>query len=226
MTPPSRGKDADAASPAAALSPAAAWALKRAPHAEPGMRVGLMGGSFNPAHSGHRHVALQALKRLSLHRVWCLVSPGNPLKSASELADFDLRLTAAARLLRHPRIDVTGFEAKLRSAYTIDALRFLKRRYPAVRFVWIMGGDNLACFHRWRCWREILALAPIAVFDRPNWRLPALSSPAAGAGAHSRVAERRARSLTLTQPPAWTFISIPLSSLSSTALRRTRAADS
>jgi nicotinate-nucleotide adenylyltransferase len=195
-------------------------ALKRAPHAERGMRIGLMGGSFNPPHSGHRHVALLALKRLGLDQVWCLVSPRNPLKARNDLADFEARLAAAARVLRHPRIRVTGFEAGLRSAYTIGTLRHLTSRHPSVRFVWIMGGDNLACFHRWQQWREILALAPMAVFDRPDWRLPALAAPAARAASGMRVSERRAQGLALMKPPAWMFLSIPLSGESSTALRQ------
>jgi nicotinate-nucleotide adenylyltransferase len=206
--------------PIANTSSCLAAALKRLPQAAPGMRVGLLGGSFNPPHHGHRHVALMALKRLGLDRVWCMTSPGNPLKSSAELEGFDARLVDAARVLRHPRIDVTGFEAALNSAYTIDSLRFLKRRHPNVRFVWIMGGDNLACFHHWRNWREILALTPIAIFDRPEWRLKALAAPAARAAAKARRKESNARHLALTPPPAWTFVSIPLSGESSTRLRR------
>jgi nicotinate-nucleotide adenylyltransferase len=199
--------------------PVRTGAKKRPPLAAPGMRVGLLGGSFNPPHRGHRHVALMALKRLGLDRVWCMVSPGNPLKPAAGLAHFEARFAAARRVLRHPRIDVTGFEAALTSAYTIDSLRFLKRRYPNVHFIWIMGGDNLASFHRWRRWRKIFALVSIAVFDRPEWRLKAMAAPAARAAARRRVRESGARRLATSSPPAWTFVSIPLSDESSTRLR-------
>lgn len=197
-----------------------AAALKRLPRAGQGMRVGLFGGSFNPPHKGHRHIAVTALKRLGLDQVWCIVSPGNPLKSGAEMADFDARLNAAAEALRHPRIRITGFEAGLGSRYTVDALRFLRRRFPGVRFVWIMGGDNLACFHQWRRWRDIFALAPVAVFDRPEWRLRGLAAPAAKTFNRARVGETAARRLASMRPPAWTLLTIPLSHESSTRLRR------
>lgn len=204
-------------------APKHSCALKRLPHAEQGMRIGLLGGSFNPPHQGHRHVALMALKRLGLDQVWCMVSPGNPLKSGVELAEFDARLEAAAQLLRHPQIKTTGFEAELGSRYTVDALRFLRRRFPGVRFVWIMGGDNLACFHRWRRWRDIFALAPLAVFDRPEWRLRGLAAPAAKAASRALVRKSASPRLASLRPPAWTFVSIPLSHKSSTPTQTSHA---
>jgi nicotinate-nucleotide adenylyltransferase len=195
----------------------------RPPPAFPGMCVGIMGGSFNPPHMGHRHIAVEALKRLGLDRVWCLVSPGNPLKSRDELASFGRRLAETSRLLRHPRIEVSGLEAALTSAYTVDTLRFLKQRRHGVHFVWIMGGDNLAGFHRWRRWREIFGLVPVAVFDRPGCRLPALASRAAQTMARTRPSQTRTGKLPRMKPPAWAYLTIPLSDLSSTGLRRGRS---
>lgn len=189
------------------------------------MRIGLMGGSFNPPHEGHRHIALKALQRLGLDAVWCLVSPGNPLKSHADLVDFDLRLERTARVLRHPRVVVTGFEGSLPSRYTVDSLQFLRRRYPGARFVWIMGGDCLASFHRWRRWRSLAGLAPLAVFDRPGWRLRALASPTARALSRARLAETKARRLAVASPPAWAYLGIRLSALSSTGLRRLAQGD-
>ncbi len=137
----------------------------RLPVAARGMRIGLLGGSFNPPHEAHRDISLTALRRLGLDRVWWLVSPKNPLKESSGLPGVEARVAAATKMARHPRIDVTGFAG--RSAYTIDLLAELKRRFPGVQFVWLMGADNLVQFHRWRAWEEIFALLPIAVFDRP-----------------------------------------------------------
>lgn len=194
------------------------------PPAYPGMRIGLLGGSFNPAHEGHLHISRVALARLGLDRVWWLVTPGNPLKGRRELKPLDERLDMAARAARHPRIDVTGFEAALPDAYTVNTLRFLDRRHPGTRFVWLMGADSLAGFHRWRDWQTIAALAPIAVFDRPGYRLPALASRAAQALAARRIEESDAAGLAEILPPAWTLLTLPLSRLSSTQIRQTRAA--
>ena len=145
--------------------------LARLPRAAPGLRIGLYGGSFNPPHAGHRHVSLLALKRLRLDRIWWIVTPGNPLKDPGELATTAARVAEARRLASHPHIDVTSFEEEIGARYTIDTLAFLRRRFPNVHFVWIMGADNLATFHRWRGWRSIAQLMPIAVIDRPGWTL-------------------------------------------------------
>jgi len=196
----------------------------RFPTVAPGMRIGLLGGSFNPAHEGHRHISLEAIARLGLDQVWWLVSPGNPLKNHADLATDDARLAAAKEVARHPRIVVTGFESALRTSFTADTLDFLAARSPAVRFIWLMGADNLASLHRWRDWRQIMLTFPIAVFDRPGWRYRALASRAARAYATCRLPESEARLLTLCRPPAWTFLSIPLSGLSSTQLRARRDA--
>jgi len=192
----------------------------RLPAAAPGMRIGLLGGSFNPPHEAHRSISLTALRRLGLDRVWWLVSPANPLKDNSGLPSVQARVEAATELARHPRIEVTGFSG--RSAYTIDLVTELRRRFPGVEFVWLMGADNLAQFHRWRAWEEIFAALPIAVFDRPGYRLKALASQAAQRFAGYRVDETKAAGLAGLVPPAWTVLAHPLSALSSTAIRAGR----
>jgi nicotinate-nucleotide adenylyltransferase len=192
------------------------------PLALPGMRIGLLGGSFNPAHAGHRHISLAAIERLGLDRLWWAVTPGNPLKSRAELEDLAARLAHARRLAAHPRITVTDFEAALASPYTVDTIIFLRRRLPGVRFVWVMGGDNLAQIHRWLGWQDIFQLVPIAVVDRPGARHKALASPAARRFAAARIPERDARALARMEPPAWTYLTIPLTAASSTAIRKKR----
>jgi nicotinate-nucleotide adenylyltransferase len=165
-------------------------------------------------------VSLLAMRRLGLDRVWWLVTPGNPLKERRGLPPLAARVEAARALASHPRIDVTGFEAQIGSPYTVHTLAYLRRRCPGVRFVWIMGADNLAGFHRWRGWRRIAGLMPIAVVDRPGWTLRAVRSRAAVALAPSRRDEAHAAYLARLDPPAWTFLHGPRSHLSSTLLRR------
>ena len=191
----------------------------RFPASAPGMRIGLLGGSFNPPHDGHRQITLEALARLDLDRIWWLVSPGNPLKDHGELGPLGERLQQATELAAHPQIDVTGVEAALGTSYTALTLQHIRKRHRGVHFVWLMGADNLAQFHRWRDWRRIMAALPVAVLDRPGWRLAGLAAPAAIAFAHARLPETRARDLASARPPAWSFLSVPLSPLSSTALR-------
>jgi nicotinate-nucleotide adenylyltransferase len=183
------------------------------------MRIGLLGGSFNPAHAGHLHISVTALKRLRLDRVWWLVTPGNPLKDKAGLAPLDQRVALAGATACHPRIEVTAFEAALPGPYSIDTMRFLTRRFPGARFVWIMGGDNLAQFHRWRRWPELFRAMPILVLDRPDARHGALASPAAKRFARSRVAESLVSRLPLLCPPSWAYLTLPLCGLSSTAIR-------
>lgn len=192
--------------------------IRLPPHG-PGLRIGLFGGSFDPPHEGHLLVARAALTRLGLDRLWWLVTPGNPLKDHSRLAPLAERLAAAKALARDPRIVVTDLEARAGLVYTVDTLRYLKARCPGVRFVWIMGGDGLASLHRWRGWREIAALAPFAVIDRPGQTLRAKAAPAARALAASRLPETRARSLATAQPPSWVYLHGPRSRLSSTEIR-------
>ena len=193
--------------------------VPRLPPFQPGMRIGLLGGSFNPPHEGHALVTRMALTRLGLDRVWWLVTPGNPLKSLAELAALNERVEAARRLAGGPRVAITDIEAQIGARYTYDTLAWLVRRAPAVRFVWLMGADNLRQFHRWRDWRRIAGLTPIAVVDRPGSTLRAMSSRAAVALAPWRVPERDARLLADLDPPAFLFLHGPRSDLSSTRLR-------
>ena len=156
------------------------------------MRIGLLGGSFNPPHEGHLNASLIALTRLRLDRLWWLVSPGNPLKDRAELEGLDARIEHCRRLVRHPAIEITAFEARYRIRYTEDTLELLTQLRPQVHFVWIMGADNLAGFHRWQNWRRIAGKMPIAVIDRPGSTLSPLPSRAAIALARYRVGEDRA----------------------------------
>lgn len=192
--------------------------IRLPPHA-PGMRIGLFGGSFNPPHEGHLHVGRMALTRLRLDRLWWLVTPGNPLKERRGLASLEERMEAARLLARHPRIAVTDVESQLGVRYTIDTLRQLRARCPGVRFVWIMGADGLANFHRWRDWKGIAQLLPIAVIDRPGLTLKSVRAPAAQFLARARIPESAAAALPARPPPAWVFLHGPRSNLSSTAIR-------
>ncbi|MEM0908134.1 MAG: nicotinate-nucleotide adenylyltransferase [Pseudomonadota bacterium] len=194
-------------------------AALKIPPVQPGQRIGLFGGSFNPPHRGHRHVALSALTRLSLDRVWWLVSPGNPLKSHDDLSPLGERLALTKAMARHPRMAVTAFEAAVGTRYSADTVEYLRKRFSDVRFVWVMGADNLAGLHQWQAWRHLISLVPMAVVDRPGAALPALSSPAAHAFQSARLPEGRATQLPLMTPPAWAFLHVPLDPASSTALR-------
>jgi nicotinate-nucleotide adenylyltransferase len=204
------------------VAPLGAGELERAlriPPAEPGMRIGLFGGSFNPPHAGHRLVSETALTRAALDRVWWIVTPGNPLKDASRLAPLALRLAACRRVAGNPRVDVTAFEARWRVRYSADTLSILLRHRPRAHFVWIMGADNLASFHRWQNWRGIATMVPILVVDRPGATLSLRSAHASVALSRWRVDEADAELLASMRPPAWTFLHGPRSPLSSTAIR-------
>ncbi len=191
----------------------------RLPHTEPGQRIGLLGGSFNPPHAGHRLISQIALRRLGLDRIWWVVTPGNPLKSRSELLPLDERVGLAQAMAGDQRIAITDFEKDLASSFTAATLEHLRLRRPGVRFVWVMGADGLAQFHRWQNWQLIFRLMPIAVIDRPGWRLKAMASPAARAFARQRLPEAGARGLADCEPPSWTLLSGPLSAISSTDIR-------
>lgn len=188
------------------------------PVAPPGLRVGLLGGSFDPAHAGHVHITRWALKALGLDRVWWLVSPGNPLKPDAP-ADLSRRLQAAREIMRHPRVVVTDVEARAGTRHTAATLALLRRHYPAVRFVWLMGADNLRTFHRWDRWEEIMATVPIAVLARPGDQIGAGLSPAARRFARWRVPQAAAATLPFRRPPAWTLLSGRMLDLSSSELR-------
>lgn len=183
------------------------------------MRIGLLGGSFNPPHAAHRAISLFALKRLKLDRVWWLISPGNPLKSHDGLRDLAARAEAARGIANDPRIEVSCLEAVIGTRYTFDTISFLRRRCVGARFVWIMGADNLAQFHRWQNWRGIADLVPLAVIDRPPLSLRALAAPAAQALGRRRLAERNAALIADVVPPAWVFLTGMKSPLSSSGLR-------
>jgi nicotinate-nucleotide adenylyltransferase len=183
------------------------------------MRIGLLGGSFNPPHSAHRAISQFAIKRLKLDRVWWLVTPGNPLKDAGALHDLDARAEAARKMADDPRIDVSCLESVIGTRYTEHTISYLRRRCAGPRFVWIMGADNLAQFHRWQNWRRIAAEVPIAVIDRPPQSFRALAAPAAQALARYRVPEKDAGRLANLRAPAWVFLTGMKSSLSSTGLR-------
>ena len=188
------------------------------PLALPGMTIGLFGGSFDPPHGGHVHVSREALKRFGLDRVWWLVSPGNPLKPRGP-APLERRMAAARALVGDPRITVTDIEAQLGTRYTAETLSRLMALYPGVRFVWLMGADNLAQFHRWQHWEWILRTVPVGVLARPGQRISARMSPAARAFARHRLPAARARLLAGSEPPAWCFVNLPMVDLSSSAIR-------
>ena len=184
-----------------------------------GMRIGLLGGSFNPPHVAHRAISLFAIKRLKLDRVWWLVTPGNPLKDTGGLHDLDARVAAARKMADDPRIDISCLESVIGTRYTVDTISYLRRRASGLRFVWIMGADNLAQFHRWQNWRRIASEVPIAVIDRPPQSFRALAAPAAQALARYRLPENQAGRLADQRAPAWVFLTGMKLSLSSTGLR-------
>jgi nicotinate-nucleotide adenylyltransferase len=182
----------------------------------PGLRIGLLGGSFNPAHKGHLYASRTALRQLNLDYVWWLVTPRNPLKAASDLAPLDERLRGARRQAKHPRIVVMDIERILRTHYTIDTVRALQRRFPQIRFVWLMGSDNLAQFDHWRDWPQIAARIPIAVIQRPGTIMARIQAKAIG-----RFGRRRnPRGLAAVRPPAIAIIDGPRCKISATALRQ------
>ncbi|KQI72321.1 nicotinate-nucleotide adenylyltransferase [Loktanella sp. 5RATIMAR09] len=189
------------------------------PVARRGQVIGLLGGSFDPPHGGHVHISKAALKRFGLDRLWWLVSPGNPLKKNGP-APLPDRMQAARAMMDHPRVTVTDIEAQLGTRYTAQTLMQLRRRYPGVRFVWIMGADNLAQFHRWQDWRWIIETVPIGVLARPGDRIAARMSKAAKVYARARIPGRAAHTLGRADAPAWAFVNLPMSGQSSTAIRK------
>ena len=192
--------------------------MTKLPVAKSGQVVGLLGGSFDPPHSGHAHITREALKRFGLDRVWWLVSPGNPLKDRgpAPLAD---RMQAARAMMQHPRVVVTDIEAHLGTRYTAQTLTALRLRYHGVRFVWLMGADNLAQFHHWQDWRGIMNTVPVGVMARPGDRITARMSKAARVYAHAKLPGRASHILGRKGAPAWSFVNLPMTDQSSTAIR-------
>ncbi|WP_090210418.1 nicotinate-nucleotide adenylyltransferase [Yoonia litorea] len=188
------------------------------PHARAGQVVGLLGGSFDPPHSGHVHISKAALKRFGLDRLWWLVTPGNPLKARGP-APLAERMRAAKAMMQHPRVTVTDIEAHLGTRYTAQTIAALRQRYPAVRFVWVMGADNLSQFHRWQDWRWIMETVPVGVIARPGDRISARLSKAARIYRDDRITGRASHILGHLEAPAWSFINVPMTDQSSTAIR-------
>ncbi len=186
--------------------------------ARPGQVIGLLGGSFDPAHAGHAHITREALRHFGLTRVWWLVSPGNPLKAEGP-APMARRLAEAREVMHDPRVVVTDIESRLGTRYTAETLRRLRALYPGVRFVWLMGADNLAQFHRWQSWRWIMEHVPIGVIARPGSGIAARLSPAADRYHQYRVPPSAARRLGHRPAPAWCYINVPLMPISSSAIR-------
>ena len=189
------------------------------PLALAGQAVGLLGGSFDPAHEGHVRITREALKRFRLSRVWWLVSPGNPLKPEGPAPMADRIARAREVLGGDPRVVVTDIEVRIGTRFTAETLGRLIRLYPGVRFVWLMGADNLAQFDRWKDWERIMWTVPVGVFARPGARLAARGSRAADEYVHDRLPAIRARLLPLLEPPVWCFLDVPMSGLSSSAIR-------
>lgn len=185
-------------------------------------RIGLLGGSFNPAHEGHRHISLEALKRLGLDEVWWLVSPQNPLKPVAGMAPLAERLESARAVADHPRLRVTALERHYRSAYTAETLVRLRRAFPKVRFVWLMGADNLIQIPRWHRWAAIFRTVPVAILDRGSYSNEALTGMAARRFSADRVPAHRASALAGQEPPAWVFLPIRRHAASATAIRARR----
>ncbi len=196
-------------------------ALRNGLHLERGMKIGLFGGSFNPAHEGHHHVAETARQRLGLDKIIWLVSPQNPLKAAHETAPLSERIDALKPFVG-PHDIISTFESRIRAKYTLDTLRALKARYPGVKFVWIMGGDSLANFHKWRGWVQIMHMVPIVVVSRPGALMNARFSPTAKRFSHFRIGEESGHTLPGMKAPAWTYLKGPLHGHSSTAIRAQR----
>lgn len=185
------------------------------------MRTGLMGGSFNPAHRGHRAISLFALHALGLDEIWWMVSPGNPLKKgARDMAGLKARLASAQRMARRSRIRATAIEAGLGTRYTVDTLARVRARYPAREFIWIMGADNLAVFHQWRRWRDIARQMPIAVIARPGYDANAITAPAMAWFGHRVRPRDQASHWTRWSMPALVLLRFRPDPRSATALRR------
>ncbi|TDE39555.1 nicotinate-nucleotide adenylyltransferase [Antarcticimicrobium sediminis] len=188
------------------------------PPAGRGQSVGLLGGSFDPAHAGHVHITREALRRFGLDRLWWLVTPGNPLKDRGP-APLAVRMARARAQMQHPKVSITDIESRLGTRATADTLMALRAAYPGVRFVWLMGADNLAQFHRWQNWRAIMETVPLGILARPDERISARTSPAARIYRHARLPAQASHLLARAEAPAWCFVNVPMVDVSSTAIR-------
>lgn len=192
--------------------------LPHGPIAFAGQRIGLLGGSFNPPHAGHLHITRWALRSFGLDQVWWLVTPGNPLKAQAP-ASLPRRMAAARALAWDPRVRVTDVEVRLGTRFTAETLARLKQHYPGVRFLWLMGADNLISFHRWDRWQDIMEMVPVGVLGRPGQQVAAGLAPAARRFANARAEPGAACRLADMSPPAWTLLSGPMVDLSSSEIR-------
>ncbi len=188
------------------------------PPARAGQVIGLLGGSFDPPHAGHVNISLEALKRFRLDRLWWLVSPGNPLKNQGP-APLEQRMQAARAIMQHPRVEISDFEARVGTRYTAETLAALQEACPGVRFVWLMGADNMAQFHRWQNWRQIMEAVPVGVLARPGDRISARTSRAAKIYEHARLPGRQSPLLGRSPAPAWCFVNVAMNAISSTIMR-------
>lgn len=189
------------------------------PLARPGQVIGLLGGSFDPAHQGHAHITREALKRFGLTHVWWLVSPGNPLKARGPAA-LERRMARAQTVMSHPRVAITDIEARLGTRFTAETLTRLRAQSPGVRFVWLMGADNLAQLHLWQDWHSIVEQVPLGVLARPGDRISARMSRAAKLYAQYRIPGRMSHLLAYADAPAWCFVNVPMVAQSSTEIRQ------
>ncbi len=185
-----------------------------------GLRIGLLGGSFNPAHAGHLAMSAYALKRLGLDQVWWLAAPQNPLKSGKGMAPFSARMKQARKIAVHPKIIITDLEAQFGTRYTVDTLRVLKKRFPRARFVWLMGADNLQQMPRWHKWPVLFQSVPVAVFRRPGYAVGRGSGKAAQRFDRAWLPARRAGQLAQLRAPAWMVLDNAMNNLSATAIRK------
>ncbi len=184
-----------------------------------GKRIGLFGGSFNPAHEGHLHISLEALKKLNVDEIWWLITPQNPLKPIEGMAPFDKRVEIARGLCKHPALQISDYEKRAKTYYTVDTIINLLKHYPNNRFVWMMGADNLKHFIRWHRWQDIFKLLPIAIFDRQPYAGSACSTIPLQRFKRCRVPERSSIKLALYKPPAWVFLHSRLPTASARAIR-------
>ena len=188
------------------------------PKSYAGMRVGLLGGSFDPAHEGHLNICLHSLKRFQLDQIWLLVSPGNPMKNQNPLS-LNKRMDHAKNIFQHPKIKITNIETQLKTRFTYHTLLLLKQLYPSTNFTWIMGADNMAQVHLWQDWKIIFSLMPVGVLARPGQGISARLSPAARKFATHQISESCSWKLGGAVAPAWCFVNLPMSQISSSEIR-------